>query len=95
MAPFPESQARRLWGGAVEFVIPTSSNPPTRVSQPHMALPSVVRAAEPNPLEAAIGAINAAVDTYGEDYPALLQDMWAACAADRGPAPSTPFRSER
>ncbi|MFF9511184.1 hypothetical protein ACF1BU_33285 [Streptomyces sp. NPDC014724] len=50
------------------------------MSQPHMAVPALLGAAEADPLRAALDAVYAAVATYGEDYPALLQDIWSVCA---------------
>ncbi|MER5932801.1 hypothetical protein [Streptomyces sp. NPDC002054] len=52
--------------------------PPLRMSQPHMALPALLDAAGPDPLQAALDAVYAAVVTYGEDYPALLRQAWSA-----------------
>ncbi|MEV2216090.1 hypothetical protein AB0H86_32510 [Streptomyces sp. NPDC050997] len=51
----------------------------SRFSQPHLAVPAVTGAAETDPLQAALDAVFAAVVTYGEDYPALLEEVWAAC----------------
>ncbi|MEV0170365.1 hypothetical protein AB0I00_04425 [Streptomyces sp. NPDC050803] len=48
------------------------------MSQPHMALPALSAAAEPDPLQAALDAVFAAVVTYGEDFPALLQEIWSS-----------------
>ncbi|MEU3568526.1 hypothetical protein AB0E96_08885 [Kitasatospora sp. NPDC036755] len=50
------------------------------VSQPHMALPAVVGAAEPDSLRAAIDAVYAAVVTYGEDHRTLLAQVRAVLA---------------
>ncbi|AMW15111.1 hypothetical protein A4E84_01915 [Streptomyces qaidamensis] len=49
--------------------------PSLRISQPHVALPAVSGAAEPDPLRAAVDTVYAAVVTYGEGRPALLADM--------------------
>ncbi|TGB08831.1 hypothetical protein E4099_14740 [Streptomyces palmae] len=46
------------------------------MSQPHMALPALLDAAEPDALRAALDAVHAAVATYGEDYRTLLQEVW-------------------
>ncbi|MFF5408338.1 hypothetical protein ACFY8K_35935 [Streptomyces misionensis] len=51
-----------------------------RISQPHFALPSVLAAAEPDPLKAALDAVWHAVNTYGEHYPELLKEIRSACA---------------
>ncbi|MET9559204.1 hypothetical protein [Streptomyces tauricus] len=56
-----------------------SPDPSLRVSQPHMALPAVTGAAEPDPLRAALDAVYAAVATFGERCPALLDEVRAAC----------------
>jgi hypothetical protein len=50
-----------------------------RMSQSHMALPAVTGASEADPLRAALDAVHAAVATYGEDYPALLEEIRSAC----------------
>ncbi|NEE13723.1 hypothetical protein G3M58_45615 [Streptomyces sp. SID7499] len=54
-------------------------DPSLRISQPHMALPAVTAAADPDPLRAALDAVYAAVVTYGEDHPALLTEVWSFC----------------
>ncbi|MET9686627.1 hypothetical protein [Streptomyces coeruleorubidus] len=54
-------------------------DPSLRMSQPHMALPAVTGAAEPDPLRAALDAVFAAVVTYGENHPALLVEVWSVC----------------
>ncbi|MFF7045730.1 hypothetical protein ACIP4T_08240 [Streptomyces massasporeus] len=54
-------------------------DPSLRISQPHMALPAVTAAADPDPLRAALDAVYAAVVTYGEDHPALLAEVWSFC----------------
>ncbi|MFJ8079249.1 hypothetical protein ACIQ6Y_01290 [Streptomyces sp. NPDC096205] len=55
-----------------------------RLSQPHMALPALLAAAEPDPLRAALDAVHAAVTAYGEDYPSLLAEV-RACLEVTGP----------
>ncbi|TLS39980.1 hypothetical protein FE633_44110 [Streptomyces montanus] len=50
-----------------------------RMSQPHMAVPALLGAAEADPLQAALDAVYAAVAAHGEDYRALLQEIWSAC----------------
>ncbi|MGA5134789.1 hypothetical protein ACPCTO_33880 [Streptomyces olivoreticuli] len=47
-----------------------------RMSQPHMAIPALLGAAEADPLRAALDAVYAAVATYGEDYRTLLEELW-------------------
>ncbi|WP_405658496.1 hypothetical protein OG379_01715 [Streptomyces sp. NBC_01166] len=54
-------------------------DPSPRMSQPHMAIPALLGAAEADPLQAALDAVYAAVATYGEDYRTLLQQVWSAC----------------
>ncbi|BFO18614.1 hypothetical protein SHKM778_50020 [Streptomyces sp. KM77-8] len=49
-----------------------------RMSQPHMALPALLGAAEPDPLRAALDAVYAAVAAYGEDHPTLLREIRSA-----------------
>ncbi|MGW5258165.1 hypothetical protein ACWERW_35460 [Streptomyces sp. NPDC004012] len=49
------------------------------MSQPHVAVPALIGAAEADPLRAALDAVYAAVATYGEDYRTLLQEVWSAC----------------
>jgi hypothetical protein len=44
-----------------------------------MALPAVTGAAGADPLQAVLDAVFAAVATYGEDYPALLEEVWSVC----------------
>ncbi|MFD5872119.1 hypothetical protein [Streptomyces sp. NPDC060322] len=53
---------------------------PERFSQPHFALTAVLAAAEPDPLKAALDAVWHAVNTYGEHYPDLLEEIWSAYA---------------
>ncbi|MGZ3096911.1 hypothetical protein [Streptomyces sp. H72] len=54
-------------------------DPSLRMSQPHMALPALLAAAEADPLQAALDAVYAAVATYGEDYRTLLEEIRSAC----------------
>lgn len=54
-------------------------DPVLRMSQPHMALPALLGAAESDPLQAALDAVYAAVAAYGEDYRTLLQEVRSAC----------------
>lgn len=59
-------------------------DPSLRMSQPHMALPALLGAAETDPLQAALDAVHAAVATYGEDYRTLLQEIRSACQGREG-----------
>lgn len=61
---------------AVVFGAP---DPSLRMSQPHMALPALTDAAQADPLQAALDAVYAGVVTFGEDYPALLEEVWSVC----------------
>ncbi|MER5994436.1 hypothetical protein ABT157_26445 [Streptomyces viridosporus] len=54
-------------------------DPALRMSQPHMALPALLGAAEADPLRAALDAVYAAVAAYGEDYRTLLQEVRSVC----------------
>jgi hypothetical protein len=69
-------------GQGVAVVVHASGNPrgPERISQPHFALPAVLAAAEPAPLKAALDAVWHAVNTYGEHYAELLEEIRSACA---------------
>ena len=60
-------------------VVIGAPDPSLRMSQPHMALPALVDAAHADPLQAALDAVYAGVVTYGEDYPALLEEVWSMC----------------
>jgi hypothetical protein len=53
---------------------------PGRISQPHFALPAVLAAAGTRPLKAAVDAVWHALNTYGEHYPELLEEIRTACA---------------
>ncbi|KUN09565.1 hypothetical protein AQI95_04400 [Streptomyces yokosukanensis] len=53
------------------------------VSQPHMAVPALLGAAAPDPLQAALDAVYAGIHTYGEDYPVLLREVWSMCDGGR------------
>ncbi|MFJ7906697.1 hypothetical protein [Kitasatospora sp. NPDC096204] len=64
-------------------LVPGPLDPDPPVSQPHMALPAVLGAAEPDPLRAAIDAVFAAVVTYGEDHRTLLAEVRAVLAEHR------------
>ncbi len=74
--PAPQRAGSAGHGLAVTFGAPADS---LCMSQPHMALAAVTGAAETDPLQAALDAVFAAVVTYGEDYPALLEEIWSAC----------------
>ncbi|NUR68252.1 MAG: hypothetical protein HOQ47_21075 [Streptomyces sp.] len=62
-------------GSATMAVTFGAPEPSRRISQPHMALPSVTGAGEADPLRAALDAVFAGVVTYGEDYPRLLEEV--------------------
>lgn len=49
------------------------------ISQPYFAPPAVLAAAEPDPLKAALAAVWDSVNTYGEHYPELLEEIRSAC----------------
>lgn len=51
-----------------------------RISQPHYALPAVLAAAKSAPLTAALDAVWHALNTYGEHYPDLLNEIRSVCA---------------
>ena len=72
--------------GHTAVMVQASGTPrgPERISQPHFALPSVPAAAQPDPLKAALDAVCAAVGTYGEHYPELLEEIRSACAEQVG-----------
>ncbi|WP_443060996.1 hypothetical protein [Streptomyces sp. NBC_00464] len=59
-----------------------AATPQTRglISQPHFALPAVLAAAKPAPLAAALDAVWHALNTYGEHYPGLLDEIRSVCA---------------
>ncbi|MFI2422691.1 hypothetical protein ACH5A7_01090 [Streptomyces sp. NPDC018955] len=63
------------------MVGPVSGRPcePSRISQPHFALPAVLAAAGSDPLEAALDAVWHAVGTYGEHYVVLLAEVRSVC----------------
>ncbi|WP_206315077.1 hypothetical protein [Streptomyces sp. C1-2] len=67
--------------GVLEVVDSTPSRPRGRISQPHFASPALPAAVHPDPLRAALDAVCAAVETYGEHYPELLAEIRAFCAA--------------
>jgi len=76
-APPPPQQGG--WRRSTTVVKVGAPDPSLRVSQPHMALPAVTGAAEAAPLQAALDAVHAAVATYGEDWPTLLEEVWSVC----------------
>ncbi|WP_405688702.1 hypothetical protein [Streptomyces sp. NBC_00057] len=69
-------------GHDVAVVVHATGTPraPEQISQPHFALPAVLAAAEPAPLRAALDAVWHALNTYGEHYPELLDEIRSACA---------------
>ncbi|MGW0472137.1 hypothetical protein [Streptomyces coeruleorubidus] len=96
--PQPQDAARAVVGPAAAVVEAAAADsamcagaftigrpdPSLRMSQPHMALPAVTGAAEPDPLRAALDAVFAAVDAYGENHPALLAEVWSVCEGRHG-----------
>jgi hypothetical protein len=68
--------------GREVVVVPLAVTPrtPGRISQPHFALPAVLAAAKPAPLIAALDAVWHALNTYGEHYPELLDEIRSECA---------------
>jgi hypothetical protein len=68
---------------AVTVFTRSERSEPARISQPHMALPAVLRAGDPHALTGAVEAVLAGVATFGEDYPAFLQEVRDLCAALR------------
>ncbi|MEV5440644.1 hypothetical protein AB0K80_32270 [Streptomyces sp. NPDC052682] len=72
-------------GGTARLAVGGGPRPPLRLSQPHMALPAVLAAAVADPLRAALDAVFAAVVTYGDDYPALLEETAAALSPAESP----------
>lgn len=68
---------------AVTVFTPAERSEPARISQPHMALPAVLCAGDPHALTGAVGAVSAGVATFGENYPAFLQEVRDLCAALR------------
>ncbi|MFI0829352.1 hypothetical protein ACH4Q7_33585 [Streptomyces roseolus] len=83
-------------GHVPAFVAPAALTHPARtpqvrgpVSQPHFALPAVLAAADPSPLKAALDAVSHALETYGEHYPALLEEIRSFCA-DRSAGQADP-----
>lgn len=69
---------------AVEVQATRTTHARGEISQPHFALPAVVAAAESSPLKAALDAVWHALNTFGEHYPELLDEVWSACAERRG-----------
>ena len=53
-----------------------------RISQLQMALPAVTAAAGTDPLRAALDVAFAAIEACGENYPALLEELWSVVRAD-------------
>ncbi|MFJ3554002.1 hypothetical protein [Streptomyces sp. NPDC090114] len=73
--PVPESREATSYEVRVTIGEP---DPSLRMSQPHMALPALLGAADPDPLRAALDAVFAAVAAYGEDHPTLLREIRSA-----------------
>jgi hypothetical protein len=71
--------------GVLKVADSTPDRPRDRISQPHFALPAVPAAVHPDLLRAALDAVSAAVETYGERYPELLAEIRAFCAAEDEP----------
>lgn len=76
--PPPFDDRKALWAVARRdrqpnrFIVMSAGR---RVSQPAMALPALLHAAEPDPLEAALLAVYDAVHTYGDGYPEFFDDL--------------------
>ena len=93
-APMPEivvpivDPAAPLPTGELSMVRAGLPGPTLPVSQPHMALPALMGAAEADPLQAALDAVYAGVATYGEDYRTLLQEVWSLCEGRTSPSGS-------
>ncbi|WP_309096644.1 hypothetical protein [Streptomyces sp.] len=74
-APLP---SRPPAPGAAPYALTVALGPPDpslRMSQPHLALPAVPAAGEPDPLRAAVDAVYAAVSAYGERHRVLLDEI--------------------
>ncbi|MGW0825997.1 hypothetical protein [Streptomyces sp. NPDC002845] len=81
-SPHPPGPSAPQPTGSPRYTAVITTGPPDpslRMSQPHMAVPAVTDAAEADPLQAALDAVYAAVAAYGEDYPALLEEVWSVC----------------
>ncbi|MFI6515509.1 hypothetical protein ACIBF1_08125 [Spirillospora sp. NPDC050679] len=92
--PPPRPQPPAASGeGITVFAPAVEPSEPRRISQPHMALPAVVHAGQPNALEAALSSVWDAVHTFGEDYPAFLQEVREFCSSlsDGAPAAQDPY----
>jgi hypothetical protein len=80
--PNPPAPPASRPGGATPYTMRVTFGEPDpflRMSQPHMALPALLGAGEADPLRAVLDAVYAAVNTYGEDYRTLLQEIRSAC----------------
>ncbi|MFF5858627.1 hypothetical protein ACFY8B_23870 [Streptomyces sp. NPDC012751] len=64
---------------------------PERISQPHFALRVVLAAAGSAPLKAALDAVWHAMNTYGEHYPQLLEEIRSACTEQVGEQANLPL----
>ncbi|WP_186319108.1 hypothetical protein [Streptomyces sp. SAJ15] len=86
----PDPEASQPEEGYVVMATAGRPAPSLPMSQPHMALPALLDAAETDPLQAALDAVYAAVATYGESYQTLLQEIRSLLGTLRGiPAPRT------
>jgi hypothetical protein len=82
LSSMPEQSPQE--GGALVYETMLSIGAPSphlRMPQSHLALPALLDATATDPVRAAIDATFAAVVTYGEAYPALLQELRSACRA--------------
>ena len=59
---------------------------PLRIDPQAAALPAIFAAADADPLRAAVDALAAAIVTFGNDYPRLLQDVRDAFPEVRRPS---------
>jgi hypothetical protein len=85
-APVPAEPPAPDPAGATEYTLWVRTgepDPSLPMSQPHMALPALLGAGKPDPLQAALDAVYAGITAYGEDYPALLREVWSMCDGSR------------
>lgn len=84
-APAPSEPPTDESTEAVRYIVRVTlgePDPSLPISQPHMAVPALLAAADPDPLRAALDAVYAGITTYGEHYPALLREVWSVCDGD-------------